>query len=106
MLLAALAMMVLFVGLTQTLAEFAVALPGAGGFDAYVGRALGPTFACLTGVSVAMALAVLAWLGSGGWPFKLAILALVLSRQLRGAQEAVSLTVLVGIAALAILIAF
>jgi ethanolamine permease len=119
MLLAALAMMVLFVGLTQTLAEFAVAVPGAGGFDAYVGRALGPTFAYLTGMSVAIALAVgaglamsfseayvLAWLGFGGWPVKLAFLALVLGLQLRGAQEAVSLTVLVGIATLAILIAF
>src|SRR5580698_5135373 len=119
MLFAALAMMVLFVGLTQTLAEFAVAVPGAGGFDAYVSRALGPTFAYLTGMSVAIALGVgaglamsfseayiLAWLGFGGWPVKLAFLALVLGLQLRGAQEAVSLTVLVGIATLAILIAF
>ena len=119
MLLAALAMVVLFVGLTQTLAELAVAVPGAGGFDAYVARALGPTCAYLTGMSVAIALAVgaglamsfseayvLAWLGFGGWPVKLAFLALVMGLQLRGAQEAVSLTVLVGIATLAILIAF
>jgi ethanolamine permease len=58
MLLAALAMVVLFLCLTQTLAELSVALPGAGGFDAYVGRALGSTFAYLTGMSVAIALAV------------------------------------------------
>lgn len=119
MLLAALAMVVLFLCLTQTLAELAVALPGAGGFDAYVARALGPTFAYLTGMSVAIALAVgaglamsfseayvSAWLGFGGWPVKLAFLVLVLGLQLRGAQEAVSLTVLVGIATLVILVAF
>jgi ethanolamine permease len=119
MLLAAFAMVILFVGLTQTLAELAGALPGAGGFDAYVGRAFGPTLAYLTGMSVAIALAVgaglamsfseayiSAWLGIGGWPVKLAFLALVMVLQLRGAQEAVSLTVVVGVSALVILIAF
>ena len=48
MLLAALAMALLFWCLTQSLAELAAALPEAGGFDGYVRRALGPTAAYLT----------------------------------------------------------
>ena len=119
MLLAALAMAVLFLCLTQSLAELAAALPDAGGFDGYVRRALGPTPAYLAGMSVAIALAVgaglaisfseayvSAWLGFGGWPVKLAFLAIVMGLQLRGASEAVGLTVAVGVAALVILIAF
>ena len=119
MLVAALAMAVLFLCLTQTVAELAAALSEAGGFDGYVRRACGPAFAYLTGMSVATALAVgaglavsfseaylSAWLGLGGWPIKLALLAVVMGLQLRGAQEAVSLTVAVGVAALVILIAF
>ena len=95
------------------------ALPDAGGFDGYVRRALGPTAAYLTGMSVAIALAVgaglassfgeayvSAWLGFGGWPVKIALLVLVMGPQLRGASEAVSLTVAVGVAALVILVAF
>jgi len=119
MFLAALAMAVLFLCLTQSLAELAAALPEAGGFDGYVRRALGPTAAYLTGMSVAIALAVgaglavsfseayvSAWLGFGGWPVKLAFLVFVMGLQLRGASEAVGLTVAVGVAALVILVAF
>src|SRR4030081_527002 len=58
MLLAALALAVLFLCPTQSLAELAAALPQAGGFDGYVRRALGPTAAYLAGMSVAIALAV------------------------------------------------
>jgi ethanolamine permease len=119
MLLAAIAMAVLFLCLTQSLAELAAALPEAGGFDGYVRRALGPTAAYLAGMSVAIALAVgaglamsfseayvSAWLGFGGWPVKLAFLAVVMGLQLRGASEAVGLTVAVGLIALIILVAF
>src|ERR1700733_2892084 len=119
MLLAALAMALLFWCLTQSLAELAAALPEAGGVDGYVRRALGPTAAYLTGMSVAIALAVgaglaisfgeayvSAWLGIGGWPVKLALLVLVMGPQLRGASEAAGLTVVVGVAALLILVAF
>ncbi len=119
MLLAALAMAVLFLCLTQSLAELAAALPDAGGFDGYVRRALGPTAAYLTGMSVAIALAVgaglamsfgeayvSAWLGVGGWPVKLVFLLVVMGLQLRGAGEAVGLTVAVGVVALVILVAF
>jgi ethanolamine permease len=119
MLIAALAMAVLFLCLTQSLAELAAALPDAGGFDGYVRRALGPTAAYLAGMSVAIALAVgaglavsfseayvSAWLGFGGWPVKLAFLIVVMGLQLRGASEAVGLTVAVGVTALVILVAF
>ena len=119
MLLATLAMAVLFLCLTQSLAELAAALPAGGGFDGYVRRALGPTFGYLAGMSVAIALAVgaglavsfseayvSAWLGFGGWPVKLTFLVVVMGLQLRGAHEAVGLTVAVGVAALVILIAF
>jgi ethanolamine permease len=119
MFVAALAMAVLFWCLTQSLAELAAALPDAGGFDGYVRRSLGPTAAYLTGMSVAIALAVgaglaisfgeayvSAWLGVGGWPIKVALLVLVMGPQLRGASEAVGLTVAVGVAALVILVAF
>jgi ethanolamine permease len=119
MLIAALAMAVLFLCLTQSLAELAAALPEAGGFDGYVRRGLGPTAAYLAGMSVAIALAVgaglavsfseayvSAWLGFGGWPVKLAFLIVVMGLQLRGASEAVGLTVAVGVAALVILVAF
>jgi ethanolamine permease len=119
MLLAAIAMAVLFLCLTQSLAELAAALPAAGGFDGYVRRALGPTAAYLAGMSVAIALAVgaglavsfseayvSAWLGFGGWPVKLAFLVVVMGLQLRGASEAVGLTVAVGVIALVILVAF
>src|SRR5580692_4609999 len=54
MLAAALAMALLFWCLTQSLAELSAALPDAGGFDGYVRRALGPTAAYLTGMSVAI----------------------------------------------------
>jgi ethanolamine permease len=119
MLIAALAMALLFWCLTQTLAELAAALPAAGGFDGYVGRSLGTAAAYVTGTSVAIGLAigaglaisfgeayVSAWLGYGGWPIKIAILVIVMGPQLRGASEAVGLTVGVGLAALVILVAF
>jgi ethanolamine permease len=119
MLAAALAMALLFWCLTQSLAELSVALPEAGGFDGYVRRALGGTAAYLTGMSVAIALAVgaglavsfgeayvTAWLGIGGWPVKIALLVLVMGPQLRGASEAAGLTVVIGVAALLILVAF
>ncbi len=119
MLIATLAMMVLFLCLTQTLAELTVCLPGVGGFDGYVGRAFGPAAAYLTGMSVAIALSVgaglaisfseayiSAWLGIGGWGVRLGLLACVIGLQLRGAQEAVGLTVVVGATVLVILVAF
>ena len=119
MLVAALATVILFFGLTQALAELSAALPNVGGFDAYVLRSIGPAASYLTGMSTAIALSVgaglaiafseayvSAWIGLSGWPVRIAFLALVLGLQLRGAHEAVSLTVIVGVTALIILIAF
>lgn len=119
MLLAAAAMLVLFLCLTQTLAELAVALPTVGGFDGFVQRAFGRTTAYLAGMSVAVALAVGAglavsfteaylagWTGIHGWTIKLLIVIAVLMLQLRGAQEAVGLTAAVGVVAILILVAF
>src|SRR5260370_21069885 len=101
MFLAALAMAVLFLCLTQSLAELAAALPDAGGFDGYVRRALGPTAAYLTGMSVAIALAVGAGLamsfgaaylsasrGAVGWARPLAVLLVRMGRRVRRAQPA------------------
>ena len=119
MLLAATAMLVLFLCLTQTLAELAVALPTAGGFDGFVQRAFGGTAAYLAGMSVAVALSVGAglavsfteaylsgWTGIHGWSVKLLIVIAVLMLQLRGAEEAVGLTAVVGVVAVLILIGF
>ena len=49
---------------------------------------------------------VSAWMGLSGWPVKLVFLVVVMGLQLRGASEAVGLTVAVGVAALVILVAF
>jgi ethanolamine permease len=110
MLLAALAMIVLFWCLTQCLAELAAAMPEGGGFDHYARRALGPGAGFLAGMAVAIALAVGAGLamsfaqgytqsmfGLGGWTIKLGLLAIVVGLQLRGAHEAGGITLLIGV---------
>ncbi|MFO1400602.1 MAG: amino acid permease [Steroidobacteraceae bacterium] len=110
MMLAALAMIVLFWCLTQCLAELAAAMPEAGGFDHYARRALGPGAGFLAGMAVAIALAVGAGLamsfaqgytqsmfGLGGWGMKLGLLAIVVGLQLRGAHEAGGITLLIGV---------
>jgi ethanolamine permease len=116
---AALAMALLFFCLTQTLAELAAALPQAAGFDSYVRIALGPKAGFVAGIAVALGLAVgtgLAasfaaaycegMLGIGGWTVKGVLLVAVIALQLRGANEAVGFTMLVGGIALAILVVF
>jgi ethanolamine permease len=119
MMLAALAMALLFWCLTQCLAELAAAMPEGGGFDFYARRALGPGAGYLAGMSVAIALAVGAGLamsfgegyiasmfGFGGWPAKLALLAIVLALQLRGAREAAGFTLAVGVITIVVLALF
>jgi ethanolamine permease len=119
MLVAALAMAVLFFCLTQCLAELSAALPHAAGFDSYARVALGPTAGYMAGMSVAIGLAVgtglavsfaaaysAGMLGVGGWPVKGGLLVAVIALQLRGASETASFTMIVGGAALAILVVF
>jgi ethanolamine permease len=119
MMVAALAMALLFWCLTQCLAELAAAMPEGGGFDFYTRRALGPGAGYLAGMSVGVALAVGAglamsfgeayttsMLGIGGWPVKLLLLAVVLVLQLRGAREAAGLTMLVGVVTVLVLALF
>lgn len=119
MLVAALGMALLFFILTQCLAELAGALPQGGGFDYYAQYALGPAAGYLAGMSVAVALAVgtglaasfaeaytAAMLGIGGWPVKIGLFVVVIGLQMRGAAEAVGLTMAVGITALVILVLF
>jgi ethanolamine permease len=119
MLVAALAMAVLFFCLTQCLAELAAALPQGSGFDFYAQHALGPAAGYIAGMSVAVALAVGTGLavsfaeayaapmvGIGGWPVKGVLLVLVIGLQLRGAEEAAGLTMAIGAVALAILVLF
>lgn len=119
MFLAALAMAVLFFCLTQCLAEIASALPAESGFDGYARYAIGPAAAFVCGITVAVALAVggglalsfieayaSASLGLGGWGVKIFLMAIVLGLQLRGARDAVSLTMVTGAVALAVLALF
>lgn len=116
MLLAALAMIVMFWCLTQCLAELAAAMPEGGGFDHYARRALGPGAGFVAGMAVAIALAVGAGLamsfsvgytqsmfGLGGWPIKLGLLAVVVGLQLRGAHEAGGITLLIGVVTVLVL---
>ena len=116
---AALAVAVLFFCLAQCLAELVSALPQGAGFDFYARAALGPTSGYVCGMAVALALAIgtglaatfaeaycSALLGVGGWPVKLALFAIVIGLQLRGAEDAASMTMVTGAVALAILIAF
>ena len=118
MMLAAMAMIVLFWCLTQCLAELAAAMPEGGGFDHYARRALGPGAGFLAGMAVAIALAVGAGLamsfvqgytqsmfGLGGWGIKLGLLAVVVGLQLRGAHEAGGITLLIGVLTVLVLAA-
>ena len=119
MLVSALAMGVLFFGLTQCLGELAAALPEGAGFDFYARRSLGPAAGYLAGMSVAIALAVGTGLaasfaeaytapliGIGGWTIKIALIVLLIGLQLRGVHEAVGVTMAVGLIALVILVLF
>jgi ethanolamine permease len=116
---AAIAMAVLFFGLTQCVSEMAASMPGEAGFDGYTRAALGPSAGFLCGMSVAIALAVgagltlafieayaSASLGFGGWQIKVVTVAAVVGLQLRGARDAVSLTIVTGAVALSVLVLF
>ncbi|HVW68307.1 MAG TPA: amino acid permease [Steroidobacteraceae bacterium] len=115
---AALAMALLFFCLTQCVAETAAALANEVGFDGYTRAALGPSGGYMCGMAVAIALAVGAGLalsfieayasasmGFGGWELKAGIMIIVIALQLRGARDAVALTMVTGAVAVAVLTA-
>lgn len=119
MLVAALAMALLFFCLTQCLAEIAAALPAEAGFDGYARFAMGPTAGYVCGMSVAVALAIgsglalsfidayaSASLGLHGWFLKVALMTVVIGLQFRGARDAVALSMVIGVVALTVLTIF
>ena len=119
MLVAALAMAFLFFILAQALAELAAAYPQGAGFDYYVRRAWSPLLGYVCGIALALALAIGTGLaasfaeaywasltGTGGWPIKLALFAIVILLQLRGARDVAATTMITGAFVLAVLVAF
>ncbi|MGH8136596.1 MAG: amino acid permease [Steroidobacteraceae bacterium] len=108
-----------YLGFTQCVAELAAAMPSAGGFETYCRKAFGTSAGYLVGMSVLIAFAVAigvvadftaaygkSVLGIGAVPIKVALFAVVLLLQLRGAREAVGLTMVVGLIAVAVLLLF
>ncbi len=119
MMVAALVMAVFYLCLTQCVAELAAALPHATGLDAYARHGLGPGPGFVAGMAVAVALALCTGLGAtfieaycqsvfgfGGWTVKLACLAVFIGMQLRGAREAVGMTMAGGFLAVIVLLVF
>ncbi len=119
MLVAAVLMLLLYLGLAQSLAELSSAVPSAGGFYTYARLAFGNFTGFLTGLSVLIALIfasgiapefIVAYsesvIGVGGWPVKLALVAIVVGIHMRGVGEALGVTLAVGAAALCILLLF
>ncbi len=110
---------VFYLGFTQCVAELAAAMPSAGGFETYCHRAFGNVAGFMVGMSVLVALAVAigvvadftaayaqALLGIPLWGSKAVLFGAVLALQLRGARDAVSVTMWVGAIAIAVLLLF
>jgi len=119
LLLAAVLTGLFYLGFTQCVAELAAAMPSAGGFETYCRKAYGISAGYLVGMSVLVALAVAigvvanftaaygkAVLGIGAIQIKIALFAVVLVLQWRGAREAVGITMVVGLIAVAVLVLF
>lgn len=119
MLIAALAMAVMFFVLAQCLAELSALFPGGAGFDHYVREGFGPVAGYICGLSLVTALVIGTGLGAsfsaaylqslvgmGGWPIKLGMFALIIGLQLRGAREVAGLTVLTGAVVVTVLVVF
>src|SRR5882672_2508860 len=108
-----------YLGFTQCVAELAAAMPSAGGFETYCQRAFGIVSGYLVGMSVLVALAIAigvvanftaaygkSLVGIGAWPIKAVLFSAVLALQLRGAREAVGVTMWVGAVAIGVLLLF
>lgn len=119
MLMAAGLMAGFYLCLTQCVAELAAACPHAEGMDSFAGLAPGDAGRYFAGMSIAIALGVAVGTGTsfieayaqslfgiGGLPLKIALIAAFVGIQLRGAREAVSLTMIGGLIAAAALAVF
>jgi ethanolamine permease len=108
-----------YLGFTQCVAELAAAMPSAGGFETYCQRAFGVASGYLVGMSVLVALAIAvgvvanftaaygkSLVGVDAWPIKAVLFSVVLALQLRGAREAVGVTMWVGVVAIGVLLLF
>jgi len=108
-----------YLGFTQCIAELAAAMPSAGGFETYCQRAFGVTAGYMVGMSVLLALAIAIGVvadftaayaksvfGVDVWLSKLVLFLGVMALQLRGAREAVAVTMCVGVIAIAALLLF
>ena len=120
MLIAAVVMACFYLGLTQSIAELAAACPGGvQGMDSLAGMGLGDAGRFFAGISIAIAVGGAVGAGAtfieaysqsvfglGGTWLKLALIAGVIGIQLRGAREAVSLTMAGGFVSVAVLAVF
>jgi len=120
MLIAAVVMACFYLGLTQCIAELAAACPGqVEGMDSLAGIGLGASGRFFAGVSIAIAVGAAVGAGAtfieaycqsvfgiGGTMLKLALIAAVIGMQLRGAREAVSLTMAGGFVSVGVLAIF
>lgn len=119
MVVAALAMTVMFFCLTQCVAEMAASLAGDSGLDGYTRAGLGPLAGYVCGMSIAVVMSIGSGLalsfieayaqsavGIGGWQIKLALMVAVIALQLRGARDAMLLTMLTGCVGLIVLAVF
>lgn len=119
LLVAALLMAVFYLCYSQCVAELAAAMPSAGGFETYCRRAFGLSAGYVVGMSVLVALAIAIGVvgnftaayaksvfGIGAVEMKAALIVVVLLLQLRGARDAVGVTMVVGFIAVAVLALF
>jgi len=119
MFIATLVVAVLYLALTQCLAELSSTFPTAGGFYTYAERAFGDFPGYLAGISVLIALGIgnglipvfiagytESVLGIGGWPVMAVMYLVILSVHLYGVGEAMGFTLFIGALAVAVLLVF
>jgi ethanolamine permease len=119
LLMATLLMAVFYLSYSQCVAELAAAMPSAGGFETYCRRAFGLTAGYIVGMSVLVALAIaIGVVGNFTAAYassvfkipavgmKIGLFAVVLLLQLRGARDAVGVTMIVGLIAVGVLALF
>lgn len=119
MLITTLLMALLCGGPALCVAELSTALPSADGVFVYAQSAFGPFVGYWVGVACALALTIgigaaatficaytESFFGLGGWPMKIALLAVIIGIHMRGISEAMGLTMIAGVIAVAALLTF